>query len=92
MKIIQNAAEKTAQLTASACRKGGLLQKKDLNIVESGSLFKNDLYETSFQKRLTGLLPGNDYHFHRSDGVPAEEGINLAMKMADRTVKTQSCD
>ena len=84
MKIIEGAAEKTAMLTASVFRKGGFSCGEALDIAESGSLFKNGIFESSFQKRLTGMLPEGNYRFHRFDGTPAEDGIRLAMKMAEK--------
>ena len=44
----------------------------------------------SFRDALLTLLPDADYQFLQSDGLPAEDGIRLAMKMADNLVTTQS--
>lgn len=92
MKIIRSAAEKTAALTASVWRKAGFGTDDHICIVESGSLFKNELYENSFRDALLSLLPDADYQFLQSEGLPAEDGIRLAMKMADDLVSTQSED
>ena len=89
-KIIGSAAEKTADLTASACRKAGFSAEDDLCIVESGSLFKNDLYENRFREALRAMLPEAGLQFLQPAGLPAEDGIRLAMKMADVMVSTQS--
>lgn len=90
LEIIRSAAEKAAALTASVWRKAGFTGDDHLFIVESGSLFKNELYENSFRDALLALLPDADYQFLQSDGLPAEDGIRLAMKLADGLVTTQS--
>ncbi len=90
MEIIRSAAGKSAALTASVWRKAGFTADDHLFIVESGSLFKNELYENAFRDALLSLLPDADYQFLQSDGLPAEDGIRLAMKMADDMVTTQS--
>ena len=92
LRIIEEASEKTANLAASVFRKAGFPAGEDLIVAESGSLFKNDLYESSFRKSLYRKLPEGKYRFHQSDGIPAEDGIRLAMKMADKAVTTQSGD
>ncbi len=91
-KIIVSAAEKTAALTASAYRKAKFDPEDQLSIVESGGLFNNELYENSFRKALLAMLPASDFRFLRSDGIPAEDGIRLAKKMANDLVSTQSGD
>lgn len=90
--IVRAAGHKAAELAVSVYRKSGFSEEQDLTIVESGSLFKNDLYEKSFREALKSLLPDNNYAFIRSDGIPAEDGIRLAEKMAAGPVITQSCD
>ena len=92
MEVIRSGAEKTAALTASVWHKAGFTADDHLFIVESGSLFKNELYENCFRDALLALLPDADYQFLRSEGLPAEDGIRLAMKMADDLVTTQSED
>ena len=92
MEIIRSAAEKAASLTASVFRKAGFMTDDHLYIVESGSLFKNELYESGFREFLLTLLPNVDYQFLQSEGLPAEDGIKLAMKMAEKSVTTQSGD
>ncbi len=91
-RIIASAAEKTAMLTASVYRKAGFAPESDMVIVESGSLFKNEMYERSFMKNFRKMIPEVNCCFHRSEGIPAENGIRLAKKMAAKLVKTQSCD
>ena len=50
--------------------------------MESGSLFKNELYENEFRSSLKRLIPADNFHILRSDGIPAEDGIHLAKKLA----------
>ena len=90
--IIFSAAEKTAALAASVYRKSRFSEVETLMIVESGSLFKNELYENSFREALRALLPERNFDFVRSAGSPAEDGIRLAEKMAKALVSTQSGD
>ena len=54
------------------------------------SLFKNDLYENRFRDALRAMLPDAGLQFLQPAGLPAEDGIRLAMKMADVMVSTQS--
>ncbi len=90
--IVRRAAEKTAILAASACRKASFGPDEELSIVESGGLFRNALYEGVFRNALINCLPAGYYRFLRPEGTPAEEGIRLAMKMADKMATTQSGD
>ena len=92
MEIVRSAADKAAALTASVWKKAGFTGEDRLFIVESGSLFKNELYENGFRDALLSLLPDAVYQFLRSDGLPAEDGIRLARKIADDLVTTQSED
>ena len=92
MNIVRSAAEKAAALTASVYRKAGFSADDHLIIVESGSLFKNELYEYNFRDAMLGFLPDADYQFLQSDGLPAEDGIRLAMKMANGMGTTRSKD
>jgi len=89
-KIVAEAAEKTARLTASVYRKSGFESQPLIRIAEAGSLFKNQLYEQCFRNHLRNILPVDNYEYIRSEGIPAEEGIRLAMKMANESVTTQS--
>ena len=91
-KIIRDAAEMTAVLTESVYRKSGFIACNDICIVESGGLFYNEQYTHDFRQRLFDILPAANYHFLRSDGIPAEDGIRLAKKMAEGPVTTQSRD
>ena len=81
-KIVKAAAGKTALLAASVYRKSNFQVESEICIVESGSLFKNEMYETEFRKVLRRLTPADNYHVLRSDGIPAEDGIRLAEKLA----------
>lgn len=90
--IITAAGYKAAMLAESVCRRSSFVKEPDLTVVESGSLFKNELYESSFREKLCEVLPAMKYTFIRSDGNPAEDGIRLAEKMAAELVVTQSCD
>ncbi len=91
-KIIEKAAEKAAVLTSSVYLRGDFFSCRDLSIVESGGLFQNEHYENYFRKSLSEILPIQNYHFIHSEGIPAEDGIRLAGKMANNLVTTQSCD
>ncbi len=90
--IILSAGKKTAGLALSVYRKSGLSRENKLVIVESGSLFKNQLYEKSFQDTLRDSLSSAVIKFIRSEEIPAKEGIRLARKMAENLVVTQSDD
>lgn len=80
--IVKTAAKKTALLAASVYRKSNFQKESEICIVESGSLFKNELYENEFRGALRRLLPADNFLFLRSDGIPAEDGIRLAKKLA----------
>ena len=90
--IILTAGEKAARLAGSVYRKSGLSGEDQLIVVESGSLFKNQLYEKSFRDTLSSDLSSADIVFIRSEEIPAKEGIRLARKMAENLVAAQSCD
>ena len=90
--IIEKAAEKAAALAVSVYHKSIFVNCRDLSIVESGGLFNNERYEKAFRKSLSEMLPIQNYHFLHSEGIPAEDGIRLAGKMANNLVTTQSCD
>lgn len=90
--IILTAGEKAARLAGSVYRKSGLSGEDQLIVVESGSLFKNHLYEKSFRDTLSSDLSSADIVFIRSEEIPAKEGIRLARKMAENLVAAQSCD
>ena len=81
-KIVDAASEKTALLAASVYRKSSFQKETQICIVESGGLFKNDLYRDGFRGALRRLLPADNFLFLRSDGIPAEDGIRLAKKLA----------
>ena len=80
--IVKTAAGKTALLAASVYRKSKFQKETGICIVESGSLFKNELYENEFRSSLKRLIPADNCHILRSDGIPAEDGIRLAKKLA----------
>ena len=81
--IISAAGRKAAALVESVYHKSGFASEPMLTIVESGSLFKNELFESGFQSVLFEKLPDKNYTFIRSNRIPAEDGIRLAMKMAN---------
>ena len=81
-KIVKTAAGKTALLTASVYRKSNFHKETGICIVESGSLFKNEMYESEFRNALKRLIPADNFQFLRSDGIPAEDGLRLAKKLA----------
>lgn len=82
-KIVKAAAGKIALLAASVYRKSMFQNETKICIVESGSLFASELYENEFRSVLKGLIPADNFHFLRSDGIPAEDGIRLAKKLTD---------
>lgn len=81
-KIVKAAAGKTALLASSVYRKSNFQKETEVCIVESGSLFKNELYGNAFRDALKRLIPADNFHILRSDGIPAEDGIRLAKKLA----------
>ena len=88
--IILKAGALAAGLAESVYRKSDFSAENELTIVESGSLFKNKLFEDSFRNALENRLPSKNYLFIRSDRVPAEDGIRLAGKLAEGLSVTQS--
>ena len=84
-KIVSSAAKKVALLTASVYGKSNFQKERGICIVESGSLFKNEMYESGFRYTLKRLIPTDNFHILRSEWIPAENGIRLAKKLsADR--------
>lgn len=90
--IVSTAGRKTAFLTASVYGKSNFAALDSIKIVESGSLFKNALYETEFRKALSELFPLCNYEIVRSDAAPAEDGIRLARKLSEGLLSTRSQD
>lgn len=90
--IVRTAGQKAAELAISVYKKSAFDLEQEIVIAESGSLFKNDLYENSFRKMLDQMLPKRNYSFLCSSSSPAEDGIRLAEKMIKELGSTQSPD
>lgn len=80
--ITENAAGKLAEIAAGAYQLASFDCETDAAVVMSGSLFKNTYFRDLVQKTISTRLNGGNYTFVYSSGLPAEDGLKLAEKLA----------